>query len=110
MKKISTLIAIITVSASSLWAQADTASNAANWKATPNPGFEAWTTESGFFGNYYEPNGWNTANSQTADVGTYCVTQGAAYTGKYSAELTTQSIAGNMAPGIITTGTIPTST
>ena len=43
-------------------------------------------------------------------MGTYCVTEGTAYTGKYSVELTTQSIAGNMAPGIITTGTIPTST
>jgi len=110
MKHLSTLIVAFLISTASLCAQADTASSAANWKASPNPGFEAWTTVSGFFGNYYNPNGWNTANSQTASVGTYCVTEGAAYTGKYSAQLTTQNIAGNMAPGIITTGTIPTST
>ncbi|MGP8215422.1 MAG: T9SS type A sorting domain-containing protein [Bacteroidia bacterium] len=112
MKKIFTLITIFTISITGLWAQADTASSAANWKATPNPGLQDWTSESSFFGNYEDPDGWNTSNPQTASIGEYCVTQltSGTHTGSYAAKLTTLDIVGNMAPGIMTTGTIPTST
>jgi len=113
MKKIFTLISIFTLAFGSLWAQHDTASGPANWKATPNPNLQDWASVScSFFGTYEEPDGWNTANSQSCTIGSECVTQmtSGAHNGTYAAILTTLSLAGNMAPGIMTTGVIPTTT
>ena len=108
MKHLSTLIVALLIPTASLWAQADTASNAANWKGTPNPGFENWTTT----GGYANPNGWNSANSQETALGTYgCVkaTGANAKVGSAAVELITQNEIIVTAPGIVTTGTIPTS-
>ena len=114
MKKLYILVTILSLSCLNSWAQKDTASSTTNWVATPNPGFEDWTTVSGILGNYYTPDGWDCANSQTAYTGTYCVTEGKGAnvkSGTYSAELITQdiTIASTIAPGVITTGTLPTS-
>jgi hypothetical protein len=106
MKKIFTLISVFSISTASLWAQADTASSAANWKATPNPGFENWTSA----GSYSNPNGWNTANSQETTLGAYNVVEtSTAKSGSHAIDLITQSEIVVTAPGIATTGTIPTS-
>jgi hypothetical protein len=106
MKKIFTLISVFSISVTSLLAQADTASTSANWAATPNPGFELWTS----FGSYSNPDGWNTANSQETSLGAYNVVQTAtAKKGKYAIDLITQNELIVTAPGIATTGTIPTS-
>jgi hypothetical protein len=109
MKKIFTIVSFLSISASGLFAQADTASYASNWKATPNPGFENWTTT----GGYSNPNGWNTANSQETITGSYNVAKATganAKVGSAAAELITQSELGiAIAPGIVTTGTVPTS-
>lgn len=108
MKKIFTLLSILCISATSIWAQSDTASNSTNWVGTPNPGFENWTAFSG----YSNPNGWNTANSQETTLGSFNVQQATganAKSGKYAVELITQNELIVTAPGIITTGTIPTS-
>jgi len=106
MKKIFTLISVFSISTASLFAQADTASSAANWKATPNPGFENWTSA----GSYSNPNGWNTANSQETALGAYNVSEtSTAKSGSHAIDLVTQSEIIVTAPGIATTGTIPTS-
>jgi len=110
MKKISTLVTIFSLSATCIMAQADTAANAANWKGTPNPGFEGWNTTG--TPSYSNPNGWNSANSQSAITGTFgCVkaTGANAKVGSAAVELITESILGITAPGIVTTGTVPTS-
>jgi hypothetical protein len=104
MKKI--FIFILSFSPIILWAQ-----------ATPNSCFDNWTTNSGLMGSYLTPTGWNTENSQTATIGTYtCVQSTTHYSGcgTYSCELTTKSIdipfvVDQVVPGIITTGTIPSS-
>src|ERR1700739_3000011 len=111
MKKIFTIVSLLSISASGLFAQADTASNATNWKATPNPGFENWTHNAS---GYDDPNGWSTANSQETFTAAYNVAKASGSTniksGTYAVELITQSEVGiATAPGIVTTGTIPTS-
>jgi hypothetical protein len=109
MKKIFTIISLLSISATGLFAQADTASNATNWKGTPNPGFENWTAFSG----YSNPDGWSTANSQETILASYNVVKATGAnvkSGSAAVELITQSEAGlATAPGIVTTGTIPTS-
>src|SRR5665213_2160586 len=112
MKKIFTLISVLSISTASLMAQADTASSAANWKATPNPGFENWTHVTSGFNPYDDANGWNDANSQSAITGTFgCIksTSPNIKTGSFAVKLVTASILGIIAPGIVTTGTVPTS-
>lgn len=105
MKKVFTLLSILTISGS-LLAQSDTASNSSNWKATPNPGFENWTSA----GSYSNPNGWNTANSQETALGAYNVEEtSTAKSGSHAIDLITQSELVVTAPGIATTGTVPTS-
>ncbi len=111
MKKIFTLISVLSISTASLMAQADTASSAANWKATPNPGFENWTHVTGI-NAYDDANGWNDANSQSAITGTFGCQKASTpniKTGTYAVKLSTASILGIIAPGIVTTGTVPTS-
>jgi hypothetical protein len=75
----------------------------------PNPGFETWTTQSG----YKDPSGWGTINSSIAS---FCFCAGTArqtttvHSGTYAMQLITVSAFGQTAPGIAATGTINTST
>lgn len=102
MKKIFTLMAIISVPVAGLWAQ-----------ATPNAGFETWTTTG--FPSYEEPNSWNTANAQTNVIGTFtCIKASGAdkYSGSYAVKLVTKQIGAPfnvIVPGVATTGTLPSS-
>ncbi|TAL62829.1 MAG: T9SS type A sorting domain-containing protein [Bacteroidetes bacterium] len=100
MKKIFTLFSILSVSITALWAQ-----------ATPNPGFENWTTQG--FPSYTSPDDWDDANSQTAIIGSFgCIKATAAadiHSGSAAVKLITKSLLGNLAPGVVTTGTLPTS-
>jgi hypothetical protein len=99
MKKIFTLFAVLFISVCSLLAQ-----------ATPNAGFESWTSHTG----YNTPDSWDNANATTSVLGVYtCVKATAAadvHTGSAAIRLITQTYIGNKAPGIATTGTINTST
>jgi hypothetical protein len=106
MKKIFTLISFILISTTIIRAQ-----------ATPNACFDSWTSTSNLFGSYNTPNNWNCENSQTATIGTYTCFQSTTHysgCGTYSCELITKSIdipliVDQVVPGIITTGTIPSS-
>jgi hypothetical protein len=106
MKKIYSLISILLFSQTILWAQ-----------ATPNACFDSWTSTSNIFGSYNTPNNWSCENSQTATIGTYTCFQSTSHysgCGTYSCELITKSIdipfvVDQVVPGIITTGTIPSS-
>src|ERR1700722_7433830 len=98
MKKTITLFAALLISTAGLWAQ-----------ATPNAGFETWTHVTGFFA-YDTPNNWDCANSQSASVGVFgCVKSTKVHSGSFAVELITKSILSIMAPGVVTTGTLPTS-
>lgn len=100
MKKIFTLVSILSVSVSGLLAQ-----------ATPNASFETWTTQGSFF-TYEAATGWDSPNSQTATVGTFvCIKTTDNHTGTYAMKLISKSIAGlGNAPGVATTGILPTQT
>ena len=99
MKKIFTLISIFSVSTVHLWAQ-----------ATPSAGLETWTAFSG----YSNPTGWDSPTSQTNTFGyieCYKKTAvGDMHSGTAAAMLITNSVFGlGTAPGVITTGTLPSS-
>jgi len=98
MKKIFTLISILSVSSTCLWAQ-----------ATPNPGFEAWTTTG--FPSYEQPDNWNTANAQTNILGTFtCIKTTDKHSGTYAIKLITKQIGAPfnvLVPGFATTGILP---
>lgn len=99
MKKIFTLISILTVSSTCLWAQ-----------ATPNCGFETWTT-AGSFNTYGVATGWDSPNSQTAIVGTFVCIKATApdiHSGSAAIKLIAKSISGlGSSPGVACTGTFP---
>lgn len=99
MKKILTLISLYTVSIAGLWAQ-----------ATPNPSFDTWTTTG--FPTYAVATGWDSPNSQTNVTGTFvCIKATVAadiHTGSAAVKLTSKSVLGQIAPGVVTTGTLPT--
>ncbi|HEV7230310.1 MAG TPA: T9SS type A sorting domain-containing protein [Bacteroidia bacterium] len=99
MKKLYAILALLAVSVTGLHAQ-----------ATPNSGFETWTSHTG----YNTPDNWDNANATTAILGVYtCVKATAAadvHSGSAAIRLITQTYVGNKAPGIATTGTINTST
>ncbi len=105
MKKIYSLISIFSISAAGFLAQTN--------PATPNAGFENWSSGVDILTTYYYPTGWNCANNQSAILGSVgCIEVTAAahiHSGLAACQLTTLTIASNLAPGIITTGTIPTS-
>jgi hypothetical protein len=88
-----------------LFVQIATAQNA----ATPNPGFENWTQVN----NYYNPNGWNNLNGNTAILGVFTCTRVSAaadvHSGTYAKKLTTKSVFGITANGISSTATLVTS-
>ncbi len=100
MKKIYTLISILSISTTCIWAQ-----------ATPNPGMETWTHVTGI-SSYDDPNSWDTPNSNTAIAGTFVVLKATVaadiHSGSAAAKLVAKSVLGlGDAPGIITTGTLP---
>jgi hypothetical protein len=79
----------------------------------PNPGFETWSTQ----GNYEDPQGWGTLNSQTAILGIKTATKASApadiHAGSYALKLSTSHIGApyNMnIPGLAATGTINATT
>lgn len=97
MKKIVTLISILIVYTTGLWAQ-----------ATPNAGFENWTI-GGSFPTYDVVTSWDSPNSQTAVTGTFvCIKSTDMHSGSFSVKLISKSIFGQIAPGIVTTGILPT--
>ncbi|MFM7903416.1 MAG: T9SS type A sorting domain-containing protein [Bacteroidota bacterium] len=75
---------------------------------TPNPGFENWSQT----GNYFNPDGWNNLNSQTAILGILTCSRVTAaadiHTGTYAMKLTTRSVFGITANGIASTATLIT--
>ncbi len=100
MKKVFTLLSIFSVSIG-LWAQ------------TPNAGFENWTTVPASFPapKYDIPDNWDCANSQSAPVGIFgCLKTTDVHSGATAVKLVTKNIFGNLAPGVVTTGKLPTST
>ncbi|MES2287813.1 MAG: T9SS type A sorting domain-containing protein [Bacteroidota bacterium] len=98
MKKIFTLISILLVSVSGIWAQ-----------ATPNAGFETWTVQ-GSFPTYDACTGWDSPNSQTAITGTFvCIKSTDVHSGSLAMKLVSKSVLGQIAPGVTTTGILPTS-
>lgn len=76
----------------------------------PNADFEAWTQYNGGLGSTYkEPDGWNSANQCSQQIGTYSVTQSdVAHSGLYAAELKTRNaFIGNIKiNGVLTTATV----
>src|SRR5665213_1953131 len=99
MKKIYTLISILSISSTCLWAQ-----------ATPSPGFETWASTS----SDANPTGWDSPNSQTttfSKIECNKVTAAAdIHGGSAAVMLITWSIFGiGTAPGVMTTGTLPSS-
>ncbi len=99
MKKIFTLISIISVATNGLWAQ------------TPNAGFETWTTGGSWPFTYDACTGWDSPNSQTATVGTFvCIKTTDKHSGTNAIKLQCKTIAGMQdAPGVATTGVLPLS-
>lgn len=75
---------------------------------TPNPGFENWSQT----GNYFNPDGWNNLNSQTAILGVLTCSRVTAasdiHSGTYAMKLTTRSVFGITANGIASTATLIT--
>jgi hypothetical protein len=74
---------------------------------TPNPGFENWTQVA----NYWNPNGWNNLNSNTAIIGVFTCTRATGadvHSGTYAIKLTTKSVFGITANGIASTATLIT--
>ena len=98
MKKIFTLLSVLSASGACLWAQ------------TPNSGFETWTTTG--FPSYAAATNWDSPNSQTAITGIFvCVKATAAadvHSGSTAVKLITKNVLATDAPGIVTTGTLPT--
>ncbi len=98
LKKI-TILSSFLFSASFIFAQ-----------ATPNFGFESWTAHTS--PNNDTPDGWDNLNPATGLIGTFtCFKATAAadvYSGTASLRLVTKNVAGQIANGIATTGTINT--
>lgn len=100
MKKFLLAIAAIAVQASTSSAQ----------NPLPNADFEDWTQFNGGIGSTYrEPDGWNSANQCSQQIGTYSVTRtDVAHSGNYAAELRTRNAFINNIKinGVLTTATI----
>ncbi|MCW3103194.1 MAG: hypothetical protein JWO09_1634 [Bacteroidetes bacterium] len=100
MKKIYAVISMISISV------------AAFAQATPNAGFETWTHNS--FPSYDTPNSWDNLNPSTGSLGVFtCFKATAAadiHSGSAAVKLITKSVFGQTANGIVTTGTINTTT
>lgn len=101
IKKILILAVIITLDSTIIFSQ-----------ATPNAGFENWTHNT--FPSYDTPDNWDNLNPATAILGVFtCIKATAAadiHTGSAAVKLITKSVFGQTANGIVTTGTINTTT
>jgi len=79
-------------------------------QALPNSAFEGWTHNS--FPAYDDPNGWNTLNSVSGLLGAITCYKATAiadiHGGAAALKLVTKNVAGQIANGIATTGTINT--
>lgn len=79
-------------------------------QATPNAGFEAWTHNT--FPSYDTPDGWDNLNPATGPLGVYTCIKATAvadiHSGSAAVKLITKSVFGQTANGIVTTGTINT--
>ena len=97
-----TLVLLSFFSTKILWSQ-----------VTPNPSFDNWTTSSSF-PSYTYPTSWDCPNSQTAVTGTFLVVKATAaadiHSGSAAVKLITKNVLSVNAPGIVTTGKLPTST
>jgi hypothetical protein len=74
-------------------------------QALPNPSFDNWTNQ----GSYDDPNSWNTLNSITSTFGVITVQMASGvdvHSGAAAIKLITQSVLGQNANGLATTGTI----
>jgi hypothetical protein len=82
----------------------------------PNPGFETWINTPASFPApaYDDPTNWNDLNSTTAGLGQITCVKATAATEKHSGtaavKLITKSVFGQTVNGIVTTGTINTTT
>ncbi|MFY9311125.1 MAG: T9SS type A sorting domain-containing protein [Bacteroidia bacterium] len=98
MKNIFTLLSFLLISITGVWAQ-----------ATPNAGFETWTSSGGFT-PYESATGWDSPNSQTAITQIFvCIKTTDMHNGSYAMKLISKSVLGQIAPGVATTGTLPSS-
>lgn len=80
-------------------------------QAIPNPDFETWEEEGGFFSGYIDPAGWETVNGSTAILGLLTAERaeaGDAFSGSYALRLESKflGIANQVIPGIAATGNI----
>ena len=100
MKKTATLITLLSVYFTALWAQ-----------VTPNAGFEIWTHHTGL-STYDTPDNWDNVNSSTAITGAvtcFKATGTDVHSGVNALKLITKQIGtpiNQVIPGIATTGTI----
>lgn len=89
-------------------------SSASVAQVLPNAGFETWVNTPASFPapSYDDPTGWNDLNSTTAGLGQITVSKATATTEKHSGaaavKLVTKSVFGQTVNGIVTTGTINT--
>lgn len=78
----------------------------------PNPDFESWDSEGGFFTSYEEPSGWGTVNGSTVSLGVTTVTQATAsqyvQSGGSAVKLESKylPLADRIVPGICVTGNV----
>ena len=99
MKRIITLFSIFAAFTTYVWSQ-----------ATPNAGFENWTLVSTFLCDYDMPDNWDNANPQTEIVCVFSVEKTSDMnSGNFAVKLISKNIFGNDVPGVVTTGTLPTS-
>ncbi len=72
----------------------------------PNAGFENWTAN--VVPAYNNPDGWTTLNPLTGALNVFTAFKDSTvvHSGHYSIKLVTKSVAGQTAPGILTTGTV----
>ena len=72
----------------------------------PNAGFESWTAN--VVPAYNTPDDWTTLNPLTGALNVFTAYKDSTvvHSGHYSVKLVTKSVAGQTAPGILTTGTI----
>jgi hypothetical protein len=74
-------------------------------QALPNASFDNWTNQ----GSYDDPNNWNTLNALTSSFGVITVQKASGadvHSGAAAIKMITQSVLGQNANGLVTTGTI----
>src|SRR6056297_3394099 len=78
----------------------------------PNPDFESWNSEGGFFTSYEDPEGWGTVNGATVSLGVTTATRATSpqyvQSGGSAVKLETEylPLVNRTVPGICVTGTV----